>query len=214
MSGLACNSARVERWSVSKLKTGCTSSSGSIAGANREEQKWVMLGTRLPARREDWGKKNTQRQVSSICLLQCIWFFIYFYTFKQYLYSKQSGYGGSDLRNNWKVCSHSSLTLNPGREISVEPPFEFGVLKDFTFRCSHLWAQMVPLPICWSQRLVCSREAEALALVQPVRHQATRQIQKTAVLSLRSIECNFRKDILCHPAHRHFTGSHIIQTFS
>lgn len=35
------------------------------------------------------------------------------------------------------------------------------------------------------------------------------QLQETAMLSFRSIDCDFRKDLCCHPAHRHFTDSHV-----
>lgn len=46
---------------------------------------------------------------------------MYFYTFKQYLYNKQSEYNTADVGNNWKVSSRSNVTLNLEREISIKP---------------------------------------------------------------------------------------------
>lgn len=38
------------------------------------------------------------------------------------------------------------------------------------------------------------------------------QLQETAMLSFRSADCNFIRDLCCHPAHKHFTGPHVTPT--
>lgn len=147
-----CLCRKMEHWQISALlhpschRAGSTGSRGSIAGANREEQKWIVLGTRLPAGRGDWDKGmfGVKYLPSAFCSQHV--FFIYFYTLKQYLHNKQSGYGRIDLGNNWKICSPSNLTLNPKK-------------RDFYWPHLNLvfWRTLPPdTPICglwWSQFL-------------------------------------------------------------
>lgn len=115
MVGLVCNSACAERWSVSQLGSALSLlSQGRLLqrqwersiGKSRSGSHWVpdcQPGGKT-------GQRSTWCQVSSVCLLQSVWFFVYFYTFKQYLHNKQSRYGRVDLGNNWKVCSHPNFT--------------------------------------------------------------------------------------------------------
>lgn len=101
-----CLCRKMEHWQIWALlrpschRAGSTASSGSIAGANQEEQRWIVLGTRLPAGRGDWDKGmfGVKYLPSAFCSQHG--FFIYFYTLKQYSRDKQSGYGGIDLGNN------------------------------------------------------------------------------------------------------------------
>lgn len=166
------------------------------AEAGRQDWRAVCL---LPARRGGWVR-NAQCQVSSTCLCTVCGFFMCFHPFKLYLYNKPPGCERISLGKNWEVCPHSDLTLK-GK--FLQNPFEFGVLEGFpadtpscALRLSQSPSAGPSVEAAWGE----SEPAGTALCRDPGNIQAVTG----------STACNFGKDLLCLPAYRNFTGSHIV----
>lgn len=193
----------VQRWSRAELGSQHGMCQQPWRHSQQGRAEAGRAGHLLPARRGKWIR-NSWCQVSSTCLLHCVWLFHTFLPFQAVTVQQTArlwkNQFGKELR------SLSTLQFNSEREISLESVWIccFGglYLQTLPVVLSDCPTPHVLVPVLGLLGWVSSLQALDC------------QIQETSRLSFGSIGCKFRKVLLCLPAYRNFTCSHILQTLS